>query len=293
MASIGADERAALAFDDLASALDAGLPPESLGGVVADGDRVLLGIAQRRGVRLTPTEETVLVNAWRSGKAGDALRGRARQRQQRAELKRAIWSRLAYPLLLFGMLLLASVATSALLGTGMAITFACIYAALGAVAWFAWRAVQSGTAESWPVIGRLVKDTRELTYLETLHALYGAGIPIVDAHRAAVDSVRMQGLRARLEIAQRHLASGEPLRDSLQEAAALDPETRALLSTGEQAGQLEDALARALQRRQSVATQTLTAAARRAGNLAYAMAVVGVVIVVFRFYFGYIGMMRL
>jgi type II secretory pathway component PulF len=293
MLSIGADERAVLVFDDLASALDAGLPPESLGGVVADGDRVLLGIAKRRGVRLTPTEETVLVNAWRSGKAGDALRCRARHRQQHAEFKRTLWSKVAYPLLLFVMLFVASLATSALLGAGMAITLAVLYTVLGAAGWLTWRAVRRGSAESWPVVGRLVKDSRELPYLETLHALYGAGIAIVDAHRSAVDAVRMQGLRARLEIAQSHLASGESLRESLQQAAALDPETRALLSIGEQAGQLEDALARALQRRQAVATQTLGLAARRAGQIAYSAAVIGVVVSVFRFYSTYLGGMRL
>jgi type II secretory pathway component PulF len=103
----------------------------------------------------------------------------------------------------------------------------------------------------------------------------------------------MQGLRARLEIAQSHLASGESLRESLQQAAALDPETRALLSIGEQAGQLEDALARALQRRQAVATQTLGLAARRAGQIAYSAAVIGVVVIVFRFYSTYLGGMRL
>ena len=57
MLSYRADEHAALVFDDLASALDAGLPLESLGGDPALGDQVLIDLARRRGVTLRSTEE--------------------------------------------------------------------------------------------------------------------------------------------------------------------------------------------------------------------------------------------
>ncbi|MFY9342944.1 MAG: hypothetical protein WAT39_10675, partial [Planctomycetota bacterium] len=59
--SIAADERAALQFEDLASALDAGLPLASLGADPGAGERALHGALQRRGVRLTPTEDAVLL----------------------------------------------------------------------------------------------------------------------------------------------------------------------------------------------------------------------------------------
>tara|TARA_R110002096_G_scaffold121528_33_gene263227 strand:- start:772 stop:1662 length:891 start_codon:yes stop_codon:yes gene_type:complete len=288
------DERAALAFDDMASAIDAGLPLESIGGNPSLGDHVLLDLAQRRGITLRTTEKTVLETGWKSGNAAAALRGRARDRRRRAEFQREIWSGLRYPLLLLAMLPVAAAATYVLVGPGFSIGLAIVYGTLAVVTAILARKLSRGDAslERYPILGALLVDIRELPYLESLHSLYGAGVPIVEAHNQAVRSVRMHGLQERLIMAQKLLEDGAPLREALQSSGSLCNETRSLLATGEHAGQLEDALLRALTRRQEVASQKLATAAQRLGQVAYALAVVGITIMVFKFYSGYFAMMR-
>jgi type II secretory pathway component PulF len=117
-------------------------------------------------------------------------------------------------------------------------------------------------------------------------------VPIIDAHRQAVATVRMHGLQERLIMAQKLLEDGASLREALQTSASLSTETRSLLATGEQAGQLEDALQRALIRRQEVAGRKLSNAAQCIGQIAYGLAVIGVTIIVFKFYSGYFAMLR-
>ena len=291
MLSPAADDHAAVVFDDLASALDAGLPLESVGGDPAAGDRVLHAAARARGVRLTETEDTVLEAGWRAGRASTALRARAAGRRQRAEFGRTVWRSVSYPIALLAMLLVASAATMALIGPWPLVVVATVELVLLAVTVYVWRGLARGHAgvERWPVVGRLVQDLREVPYLETLHALYGAGVPILDAHQAAVAAVRMQDLRRRLAIADTLLHQGEPLRDALAQAAALTQETRELLATGEQAGQLEAALPPALTRSQEVAARSLTVAARRIGGTIYVLGIVGTTVLIFLFYGSYFG----
>lgn len=288
------DEKAALAFDDMASALDAGLPLESMGGNVSLGDQVLLDLSRQRGITLKPTEKTVLEAAWKSGKATAALRGRAENRRRRAEFHREVWAGLRYPLLLLGMMPIAAAATYSLVGPSFSIGLGIVYFSIAAIVITLARKIGRGDAslERYPIIGPLLDEMRELPYLESLHSLYGAGVPIMDAHRQAVATVRMHGLQERLIMAQKLLEDGASLREALQTSASLSTETRSLLATGEQAGQLEDALQRALIRRQEVAGRKLSNAAQRVGQIAYGLAVTGVIIIVFKFYSGYFAMLR-
>lgn len=285
--------KAALALDDLASALDAGLPIESLGGNVDLEDHVLLDLAWQRGITLTPSEKIVLEAGWKSGNASQALRGRATDRRHKAEFQEEVWTGLRYPVLLMCMLPVVALATYAVVGPTFSIAIACAYAVLGLFILIMARKVGRGDAnlERLPIIGSLLEDVRELPYLESLHAQYGAGVPIVEAHGAAIRAVRMRSLRERLGMTQQHLSEGIELREALHRSGALCAETRSLLSTGEQAGQLEDALQRALTRRREVAGRKLSSAARRTGQFAYALVTVGVVYVVFKFYGTYFAMM--
>jgi len=288
-------QKAALALDDLASALDAGLPLESIGGNPSLGDHMLLDLAGQRGVELKPSEKAILEAGWQSGKASDALRSRAAQRRQQADFLEQAWAGLSYPICVLCALPIAAVLTFSIIGPTLAVGLGIAYAILAALALFLARKIGRGDPDldRYPVIGSLLEDLRELPYLESLHALYGAGIPIVEAHLTAIRTVQMRGLRERLGLAQQHLTEGKPLREALELSGALSTETRTLLATGEQAGQLEEALERALTRRRQVASRKLQTAARRIGNLAYAFAVVGVVVLISQFYSNYFGMLKL
>ncbi len=71
------DEHAAQQFEDIASALDAGLPVQAIDGDPTLGDAVLHSILQQRRVALTTTESAVLAAGWRSGpSAGSGSRSR-------------------------------------------------------------------------------------------------------------------------------------------------------------------------------------------------------------------------
>lgn len=286
-----ADEAAALAFSDLASALDAGLPLHAIGGDPSAGEQALADLCTKRGVRLRPTERIALEAGWRSGNAAECLRKRAAARRRSAAFQSAAVGALAYPALLFFLLLLASLATMAVVGPTLSIILACVYGGVVAgVVLIARRLGRGDSAlERYPLIGKVLLQLRELPYLEALHALYGAGLPIVDAHRTALATVRLQGLREQLTVAQEMLEQGRPLQEALETSASLSLETRALLATGEQAGELEDALERALVRRTEMAELQLQRAARAAGTIAYVSAAIGVVVIAVQFYTSYYG----
>ncbi len=289
--TIAADERAALQFEDLASALDAGLPLATLGGDPAAGDQVVHGILQRRRVRLDATESAVLQAAWRAGRAVAALRSRAQQRRDRAQFRRELLTGLRYPLAVLAMLQVTSILTIAVVGPWFAIGVALGIAAAALAAWRVANGLRAGD-ERWlrlPVVGPIARDLGELPYLETLAALYGAGIPLATAHRTAVATVPFAGVRARLQIADAAVQSGRKLAEGLHEALALHQETRALLATGEQAGQLEDALARALVRRRSVAVRAAGSAARLFGAIVYGATMVTIAWIVVSFWTNFYG----
>ncbi|MFY9340913.1 MAG: type II secretion system F family protein, partial [Planctomycetota bacterium] len=207
---------------------------------------------------------------------------------------RTVWAGLRYPALLAVLLLLASVTTMSLVGSGFLIGVLVTYAAIALAAVLLVRAVRSGSTRvaALPVVGRIVAGLGELPYLETLHGLYGAGVALKAAHAAAVATVWAGAVRARLQIADQILQSGRPLREGLAEALALHLETRTLLSTGEQAGQLEDALRRALDRRREVAAREVADSARRIGQVAYALAVGACLLLIIRALSGYFALLR-
>lgn len=291
-----ADERAALHFDDLASALDAGLPFAAIGADPAQdrGDRTIHALLEARGVALSTTEDAVLLAGWQAGRLAPALRARAREREQRAAWKRSVWASLRYPLLLLVMVVVASAATTALTGNLYAAFAALAFAAVVAIAAVVIvRGLRTG-GERWtqlPIVGPLARDLGELPYLETMHALYASGVPVPRAHQTATATVPIASVRRRLEVADRVLQGGEPLATALARGLALHPETRSLLQSSEAAGQLEDALGRALARRRERAGRGVANVSRWFGNTIYAVAVIGCVVVIFNFYLAYANML--
>jgi type II secretory pathway component PulF len=292
--SIAANERAELCFQDLASALDAGLPLAAIGGAPAAGDRALHAAVQARGVQLTPTEDVVLMHGWRAGKAAATLRACAVGRAQRAAFGRQAWAGLRYPLVLAIALPFAAFAASWVIGKGPAVAVLGLYAALAAAFAGTRRAVRAGAAwpRRLPWAAGLLDAAAEIPYLETLHALYGAGVPMRQAHAAAVESAPPGQAAERLRIADRMVRDGRPLHEGLATALALHPESRQLLQTGEMAGQLEDALARALQRRRDVHGRTLAALGRGLGAAAYALTIAAVLWILVTFYSGYFAALK-
>lgn len=294
MPSPRADDQAALVFDELASAFDAGLPLTSLGADPSLEEQTLLGLCEARGVTATPTERIVFEAAWRGGSAPQCLRQRAVARRRRADFAREVWRQLSYPLLLGALLPLAAACTASLIGWGFAIGLVSAYAVVATMLVM----LRIGSRRGHPLAERLLRlgglrrDLQTLPYLEALAALYSAGVPIVTAHRDAVATVPDGDLRRRLERVQRELDQGQPLREAIAIADALDPETRTLLANGDVAGDLEPALGRAAQRRADVAVRRLGLLARIIGRTTYILAAVGVVWIVFRFYSGYLGALR-
>lgn len=290
MLSIRANERAALHFEDLASALDAGLPLGMLGEAGAVDERAVHTILRQRGVALSPTEDAVLLAAWRAGRVTDALRARALERHRRAEFARTLTAGLRYPLLIFVMTFVASIVTAPVVGHyGFTIGVAAFAGLVVAFALAARAGLRRGD-ERWirmPVIGTIASNLAELPYLETLWSMYGAGVPLLQAHTAAVAAVPVASVQKRLRIADGVLQSGRSLTESLAHAVALQQETRLVLATGEQAGQLEDALRRALDRRRDVAARSVSDTARRVAAIVYGIAMVTAAAIVLTFWISF------
>jgi len=287
------DDRAALQFEDLASALDAGLNPTQVGGQAGEGEQVLHGILLRRGVRLDSVETAVLTAGWRSGRAGEALRNRARARRERAEFGRRVWVGLRYPLLLAVASVLVALIGGAATGRRWLPILTISLAVAAAAAVFAAKAGLRSGSGPWhrlPILGPLVQDLGEIPYLEVLQALYGAGVPMLTAHPQAVAACPIGAVRTRLCTADRILQGGRSLNDALRESHSLCEETMTLLGTGERTGDLEATLLRALRRRSDVAIARSTALTRLIGHSAYVLAASLVIYLVVSFYSGYYGM---
>ena len=292
MLSIAADERAALQFDELASMLDAGLPLPELGGRGADGERVVHEILQRRGVRLSPSDDAVLAAAWQAGRIGPALRARAEQRRRRAASFRTLLLSLAYPAALFGMSIVAAFATAPVIGHhGFAIALLVLLAVLVTAVVVVPRGLRHGS-ERWnrlPIVGRIATDLAEIPYLETLQALYAAGVPIAQAHATARAAVPNHALQQRLTVAGRVLEGGRSLTEAMAESLALHPDTRTLLASGERAGGLEDALGRALERRRDVSQRAVAVLGRSIAVGIYAVAALVAAALILSFWFRLYG----
>jgi type II secretory pathway component PulF len=296
MLTIAADERAALQFEDVASALDAGLPLSALGGDAGHGEAVLAALLQQRGVRLSPTEHQVLQASWQAGRAGATMRSCAAARRQRAEFQRQLWAGLRYPLTLLAVTTLASLTTMRVVGhSWFFLLAASLLAACLAVPLWIRHALRTGNdlVTRLPRIGGLVLQFAELPYLETLQSLYASGVPLAAAHRAAMATVNLRGLQQRLAIADHVVQEGRPLADGLMQAVALHAETRTLLATGERTGTLEEALGRALTRRREVTSRGITDLARHAGHTIYVVAAGIAAWIVVQFWVGYYAAMHL
>lgn len=290
------DDAAALAFDDVASALDAGLQVAALGGDPAAGEHALYTLFAARGIALDATEHVVLAAAWTAGRASDALRRMADGRRARAAFARDLFGRLRYPAAIALMTLFAATTAGLTLPGGrwlLALAWPTIAAGL-LVFVLLLRGVARGDSH-WlrlPFIASWARDLGELPYLEVLRGLYGSGVPLLSAHPRAVAACPVAEVQQRLRSADAILQQRRPLRDALHHAGALHAETRQLVAAGEQAGELEQALSRALVRRREVAARGAARLGATLGTAAYVFATAVAVAVVFSAYASIFGRLR-
>jgi len=292
------DDRAALEFEDLASQLDAGLSPLQLGGDPATGEQMVHGILARRRVELDPTEAAVLTAAWRAGRTPASLRHLAAQRTQRADCARILLRGLRYPLVLAGMTLVTSFVASSIAGRSAFYTLLATVVGIAVLLGLAIAGLARGR-EPWvslPLLREFARALAEVPYLEVLHGLYATGVPLLRAHPLAVAACPVAAVQRHLQQADHLLQQGQPLTQALGAVAAagggVHRETLQLITNGEHAGSLEEALLRALRRRQEVVARHMAALAKGLTMLVYALACAVAIFVVFSFYSSYFGALR-
>ena len=286
-------ESAALAFDDIASGLDAGLTPVMLGADTDQGERVLQDLLSRRGVQLTAIEEQVLAAGWRAGRPGPALRSLARQRRQSADLLRTLRQRMAYPLAVTAMAIVAAAISGLAIGnTSVLITTLAVAALLALALALGCRGIANNhpLLLRIPIIGSWLRDRAELPYLQVLHGLYATGVTLREAHAAACASYPLADGQRALRQADQLLQAGQPLAAVWAQAPVLSGETVQLLTSGEQAGELEQALARALERRSARAQAQASQLIGMLGTAVYVAAAGLAIFVIFSFYASYLAL---
>lgn len=291
----GQDERHALQFEDLASAVESGLGAQHLGGDPSHGERMLHDVLRQRGLHLSRTEDAILSAAVRVGSAPTTLRRCAAARRQRASFVRTLWAGMRYPMALIATALLVAL-ISLRLGTSrwVPIGIVLLLVATAALAFLLVRGLRRGTGP-WlrlPGLGPLLEQLAELPYLQVLHGLYSAGVPLLTAHPQAVAACPLVAVRLRLFAADRIVQQQRPLSEALDQVGALHLETRQLIRTGEPGGTLEDALLRALQRRMDVTSRDTLLFCQWLGRIAYGTAAAIAIYLIFSFYSAYFSQLN-
>jgi type II secretory pathway component PulF len=274
-------------MEDCASLLDAGLGVRAAPARTDQPNAVQLAEDLRW---LDAWERAALEAAERAGELPVALRQLATHHRTLAELGRGLWAGLRYPLLVGGLLLglsLTLVPAAPALVYGIAI----LLVLAGATAGYARAQLRSptGRPELVPIVGRLARLRGELAYLTALQHLYRAGVPLRDAHPAALRAVPLASLRRSLFGADAALQAGGPLTDALAGQRSLSPETLELLALGERTGTLSESLGRAADHAGRKLVAGYRSAARWVGAAAYALAVLAVAYTALSFYGGLYG----
>ena len=282
-------------FTALADALDAGLPAESALAAAGLATRVGDGAPCHEQLAaacpdLTPTERAVLRAAEGGGSLAAALRQLAGDRQTRRERRRELAGRLAYPALVVASAALVSVLFASIgmpgLGAGFWVGSVTGLGACAALVTYARRRLAVDPTFEPPLLGVVAARAAATPYFEALLALYAAGVRVDEAHREAVAACPNAPLRARLVATSTSLAAGTSLTESLERAGACDEWARRVLGEAERTGTLEAGLRHVLVRLRAANDATARRAVRALGALAYAFAILVVLLTVGRFYGG-------
>jgi type II secretory pathway component PulF len=292
-------EREADRLENLASLLDAGF--DLHGGLASSGtvnrspppvDGGAAAALAAAGFDLDGIDRAVLETAEHSGELARALRDRSAARRTRSSVARLLVLRLAYPVIVLAMAsaICAWLGVVGLGGLGWlpVVLLGIVAAVAGATAWIVRRArgdpsFRAGRVSS---LASFLENWGEAPYLDAMRSLYGAGVAIDRSHELATRTVPFANLRARLTAAGSRLAERNGYVESLDAAAALSDEVRRLLVAGERAGQLEEALARCAGRQRELFEDRARRSAATIGAIAYGLAAVVVLLVVWDFYGG-------
>lgn len=237
-----------------------------------------------------------------SGQLDGALHRLAEYADQRDSLQREVWTALAYPLLLLVvaaavvMGLMTSVVPKVIdvfenLGRDLPwLTVAMVALSRFLSAWGLWLglalavlaaltivALQRPAMQARfdalllrvPGLGRLLRAMDTARATRTLAVLIGSGVPVLDALKLSVGTVRRAPMRAALHQAAVRVREGATLARALGEHKAMPPVALRLIGSGEKSGQLAPMLeAAAVQQSREVRT-----------NLAVLAAILGPVVI--------------
>lgn len=287
-------ERTADRMLDIAAAIDAGLPASTFGGDPGDGDDMVARALDRAGARLVAGETVALRAAWKAGRAPSGLRQLAARRSQHAEFARSIRSQLLYPVTLAALAFVVSLVAARVGSPRLPWVVGGALGALALASSWVVRMVKAGSerALTLPLVGPLVADFGELSYLETLHACYASGIPLLAANKEAVAACPVVAVRQKLYLADQLAQQGSSVSESLGQMRAVHAETLSLIALGEKSGTLEDSLQRAVTRRRDTARRRAAALAKGIGIVVYALGVVVAAATVISFWSSYAQALR-
>lgn len=299
-------------YDDVAGALEAGLPLASVGRPSGgapleerpepthpDDDpaaETLEALTAALGQPLPILDRAVFRAATLAGELPRALRVRALAWRERAGMQRELLGRCAYPLFL---LLVSIAVVLVLIMAGVAIQpallaawFGLLVLLLGGGTWLARRALRhpQWDAGRLPLVGALVRDLGATPWLEALAALLQAGVRIDSAWRQAADTAGTVFLRARLRAAARVIDDGGALGEALD--GIVDSELLAPLALAERSGNLAEVAERLARRHSERAVRHLGRLVRVLGSVAFALVALLVAGVVFSFYSAYFAQLR-
>ncbi len=287
------DEREALRLDDIASAINAGLPIATIlsGTDVSHGFAATL--CRQRDVGFNATERAMLEAAEASGTMPATLRLLAEQRRQRAGFTRSLVGQSRYPVVLLCVAIVAAFATAPIRGqsyTSLLLTLAGVLTGLLLLGWLVRKRITDPNFNGGPAPLRdLLQDLAEVPYLQSLLGLYAAGVKMQQAHELAANSVGVPYVRYRLRAANAGLENNLPFAESLAQSRALCMETQQLVASGETAGELESALRRGLQRRLDCLERRLGVWATAFGSTTYILAAAYAIYLILTFYSNLFG----
>ncbi len=312
--------RRAAFFDQLASLLDAGVPlvtalrhlavhpprqtvarclPKAVERIQQGA--TLLEALQGSGLRLDPLEWAAMEAGERSGQLVACLRRLAEEARQRADLSRAMWSGLAYPLFLVHLAILLGPLPELVL-TGDAWTYGvrvlAVLVPLHAAGWgclWSMERVQKGPGARFaeellyriPLLGRGRRDLVLARLAGGLKLLVEAGLPLFEAWRlaaAASGSLRLQeAVRAWLPRWQQGQTPAESLRVTPWIPSLFADE----YATGELTGRLDETLERLQRYYAEQARQRLKAFSQWLPRLGYLTVAVWIGWRIMHFWSGY------